>query len=56
MDIAAVSMANSQSKVQTALNIGLMKDTMETAEANATKMIDEMLPAAPAQFGFDTYA
>lgn len=56
MDIAAVSISSNQSNLQTALNIGLMKDTMETTEANATKMIDEMMPAAPSQFGFDTYA
>lgn len=54
MDIAAYSMANSQTKVQTALNIGLMKDTMENSEQLATDLMDKMLP--PSQFGFDTYA
>lgn len=56
MDIASYSMANSQSKVHTALNIGLMKDTMENAEHLATDLIDKMVPSAPSAYGFDTYA
>lgn len=56
MDIASYSMASSQSKVQTALNIGLMKDTMVKAEEQASELISDMMPAAPSAFGFDTYA
>lgn len=56
MDIAAYSMANSQNTVHTALNIGLMKDTMETSEQLATDLMSKMLPSAPSPYGFDTYA
>lgn len=58
MDIAATSMDISQSNVQSALNIGLMKKTMVDSEELATDLINEMLPAAPAPspYAFDTYA
>lgn len=56
MDIAAYSMANSQNQVHTALNIGIMKDTMENAENLATDLLDKMIPSAPSAYGFDTYA
>lgn len=55
MDIAAYSMANSQSQVQTNLNIALTKDVMETSEDLALDLMDKMLPA-PSAYGFDTYA
>lgn len=58
MDIAAYSTSNAQSNVQTALNIGLMKESMVNAEDQATQMLDKMMPqtAAPSAYGFDTYA
>ncbi len=56
MDIAAYSMSNSQSQVQTNLNIALTKETMENAENLATDLINKMIPSAPSAYGFDTYA
>lgn len=58
MDIAATSITNSQSTLQTTLNIGLAKQTMNNAEDQATQMLDEMLPEtkAPSPYGFDTMA
>lgn len=58
MDIAAFSISSNQSQVQTNLNIGLMKDSMENSEQQATQLLNKMMPtsAAPAQYGFDTYA
>lgn len=56
MDIAAYSMSNSQSTVQTNLNLALTKKTMEDAEQLSTDLIDKMIPSAPSAYGFDTYA
>lgn len=58
MDIGLTSMNISQTNVQSAMNIGLMKKSMNDAETHATQLMDKMLPAsaAPSQYGFDTYA
>ncbi len=44
MDIAAMSIDSSLLKVQSQVKISLLKDTMDSAESNASSLINQMLP------------
>ncbi|MBP1577935.1 MAG: YjfB family protein [Oscillospiraceae bacterium] len=48
MDIAALSIAMSQSRVQQAANISVMKKAMDAQEVEMTQLIETMQAAAPA--------
>ena len=48
MDIAALSIAMSQSRVQQAANISVMKKAMDAQEVEMTQLIENMQAAAPA--------
>ena len=48
MDIAALSIAMSQSRVQQAANISVMKKAMDAQEVEAAQLIETMQAAAPA--------
>lgn len=48
MDIAALSMAMSQSRVQQAASISVMKKAMDAQEAEMTQLVESIEAAAPA--------
>lgn len=45
--IAAMSMNISQANIQSAMNISLMKKTMDQQEASAMQLIESMVAAVP---------
>ncbi len=47
MDIAAASIDMSLYKVQSQVNISLLKGTMDSQEALASSLINQMMPALP---------
>lgn len=47
MDIAALSIANSQSQVQVNAGILLLKKAMDTAEASQQAMLNVLVPPSP---------
>lgn len=55
--IAGQAMTMQQSRIQQAYSTTLMKNSMDSAEAQAAKLL-EMLPAtsAPSPYGFEAYA
>ena len=53
MDIAALSMSMSMEKLNTGLELTMIKKTMDTAETTAVEML-KMLPPSP--YSFDVRA
>ena len=55
--IAAASMSMSQMEFANAYDMAILKKSMESMEAQAEKLINDMLAAvpAPSQYGFDVY-
>ena len=55
--IAAASMSMSQMEFANAYDMAILKKSMESMEAQAETLINDMLPAvpAPSQYGFDVY-
>ena len=55
--IAAASMSMSQMEFANAYDMAILKKSMESMEAQAETLINDMLTAvpAPSQYGFDVY-
>ena len=55
--IAAASMSMSQMECANAYDMAILKKSMESMEAQAETLINDMLAAvpAPSQYGFDVY-
>ena len=55
--IAAASMSMSQMQMANAYDMAILKKSMESMEAQAETLINDMLAAvpAPSQYGFDVY-
>ena len=55
--IAAASMSMSQMEFANAYDMEILKKSMESMEAQAETLINDMLAAvpAPSQYGFDVY-
>lgn len=55
--IAAASMSMSQMEFANAYDMAIQKKSMESMEAQAETLINDMLAAvpAPSQYGFDVY-
>ncbi|MCI8284810.1 MAG: putative motility protein [Firmicutes bacterium] len=49
--IAAASVSMSQAKVQTSVNIALMKKSMDQQEAMAVSLVQDMMESIPAPVG-----
>ncbi|MEG6585310.1 YjfB family protein [Dendrosporobacter sp. 1207_IL3150] len=47
MDIAALSIINSQTEVQNTASVLILKKAMETAETNNISLINDLLPPSP---------
>ncbi|MDL2220831.1 YjfB family protein [Eubacteriales bacterium OttesenSCG-928-N14] len=58
MDIAALSIAMNQSKVEQQFSIGMLKKTMDMQKELAQMMVEELIVAAPqvSTGHVDTYA
>ena len=55
--IAAASTGISFAKVQSEVSVSLLKKTMDSTEAQATSLVQDMLRGvAPAQYNFDVWA
>ena len=55
--IAAASIGMSLAQVQSGVSVSLLKKTMDSTEAQAVSLVQDMLSGvAPAQYSFDVWA